>query len=354
MSRDRVRSSLVVLFAAFALGGCRAAPTQVLVVIDSDSPRDRALTVSATFYGEGRARPATAAAQWTFGSAFATSFPATFTLVPGAASARDGVMLLELDALLVATSAGERAERFRRTARFRFVPNVPSVLRVYLRRACAAPSSGCTTVSADQCTVALRCEERSLTCGDDGECVQPDVVLAPQTDAGNDAALDSPTLDASVRDSARDSGSDGAPDAPTLCTTSLRRDDLGAFDAGAIVTRPLSPHTRENTEVFSLVTGPSGSSLSVEAVANSTSVDATRVLWISDRECGEPRDSYAIVGPALRPVVDAMIGPGPGGILLLGANTRYFVHHRTMMDLATRGDSCPAGADCSAELRLHW
>lgn len=355
MSSHGPRAALVAA-SLFALAACRTSPTQVLVVIDSDSPRDRALTVSATFYPEGNARPSAPASRWTFGDAFATRFPSTFTVVPTSAGPRDATVLLELDAELAANSAGARVERFRRTARFRFVPGASSVLRLFLRRACAAPAVGCTSVTDAQCTTAVRCEEQSLTCGDDGACVTPDVVPAPQTDAGLDAATDRVSVDATA-DSASDSAAivDAAPDArPSPCSVDIRREDLGGYDAGAVINRALAPHTRETTEVFSFVTGPAGSSLSIEATGPAMNVDIARVLWISARECGEPTDPYALAGPAVHPVIDAMIGPGPGGILLLGANARYFVHHRTLSDFAARTESCAVGMDCSGTLQLRW
>ncbi|MDP3274929.1 MAG: hypothetical protein Q8Q09_06995 [Deltaproteobacteria bacterium] len=59
-----------------------------------------------------------------------------------------------------------------RVAHLRFLRG-PSVARLFFSLRCGERAADCTSVSAAQCTVSVRCVELGSTCGDLGECVAP-------------------------------------------------------------------------------------------------------------------------------------------------------------------------------------
>lgn len=72
---------------------------------------------------------------------------------------------------------------------------------------------GCASLPPQACTVAALCEERSLTCGDDGTCVPPEVQVTPSSDAGFDVTTP-PAMDGGAAlDAVADSASDARRDA---------------------------------------------------------------------------------------------------------------------------------------------
>ncbi len=180
MGPMRLLNGLAMLV-TLALASCRFAPTEVLVVIDSDAPPSRVLTLRATVRtgtaidGPGELR------SWTHGAGSAgIALPASFAIIPGA-SGRDARISLVIDAELAPGAPGEAALRFRRIAFFSLSPSVTHVLRVFLSVECGAPAVGCVT--AGTCTVGTLCEEQGRTCGDQGACVGREATLLPG-DAG--------------------------------------------------------------------------------------------------------------------------------------------------------------------------
>lgn len=162
------------------------------------------------------------------------TLPGSFTVRPREGAGRDDdvSVVVELRPLDLTRAP------LRRTLRFRFVPRRSLQTRVFLSSRCAASTTGCMRVAPAQCTVAQRCEEQSLTCGDEGVCVRPDTELV-----AFDPRLAGSELDAARRDSAIDSGvsSDTGVDAlaTDIADTSVPLDvaqdtgvDTGLLDSG--------------------------------------------------------------------------------------------------------------------------
>jgi hypothetical protein len=223
---------------ACVIAACSAPATFVEVVIDTDAPADRGFSVSATVMRASAASAARTPLQIERGTGVGQAgFPASFSVVPRAGGGRDDGVTLQLEATMRARTAGEPDIRFRRTARWQFTPGTQGRVRVFLPVRCGTITEGCA--SASPCTIAALCEERGLTCGDDGTCVTPDVRPEPRSDAGNI------TRDASVPfDSAIDASTDVAMDAAADVPMDARADaamdarvdaarDTGVADGGA-------------------------------------------------------------------------------------------------------------------------
>ncbi len=200
LPRMRLLACVVLIAFAGALIACRYPATEVLVVIDSDAPADRVLTLSATVVGSDAADGGNR--MWVRGASASggITLPASFGVTPRAAGAAEAITL-RVEASLAAGARGEPAVRFLREARFRLSPRNPGVLRIFLPMACGNAATGCTSVSAADCTVAVRCTERMQTCGDRGECVSPETTPVPtalddgSVHSGTDGALDAPASD---------------------------------------------------------------------------------------------------------------------------------------------------------------
>ncbi|MBL8679275.1 MAG: hypothetical protein JNK05_08930 [Myxococcales bacterium] len=216
-----------------ALCGCRFPPTQVEVTIDSNAPAERVLSLTATVSRGNEPNASARVYRWTRGPS-GISLPSSFTVVPADGRPRDELVTLAVEATLEPRNASDPAVRFRRLARWRFQPQVPSRLRLFLPVECGARAVGCTSATADACTVARLCEERGQTCGDDGTCVVPEVVPTPSTedvtvdrtsrDASNDSGIDTGVDATSAPDSGTDSGVDTGIDSGTDSGTDARSD----------------------------------------------------------------------------------------------------------------------------------
>jgi cysteine-rich repeat protein len=178
---------IVTAISMAALVACRFPATEVLVVLGTDAPSDRVLTVSATIAAPGSARPATRTWMRGGGVAGAIDLPASFAVTPRESGGADAVEL-RIRATLAPGADSEPAVVFERVARFRLTARQTGVLRVYLAMACGNRAIGCTSVDDSQCTVSTLCSERGQTCGDRGECVSPDVVPEPRP-SGDDGGI---------------------------------------------------------------------------------------------------------------------------------------------------------------------
>lgn len=212
--------------------GCKSAATSVEVIVETDADPTRRFELRACAVRSGAAVDRTqCTTSWTHGGmGVGRSFFASFGVRP----ARDWNGADSTDVVLEARVEATRdapAVAFSRRLRFRFLRGTTATQRVFLPVRCGAPSDSCTTMPAGACTVALACEERGLTCGDDAQCVEPTVepierdagpdVLPPPRDVATsepDAAIDA---DAVAMDAAEDDGA-AAADAS----------DAGALDAG--------------------------------------------------------------------------------------------------------------------------
>jgi hypothetical protein len=217
---------LTTVLSAIALSQCVTPATYVEVSIDTDAPEGRAFEVSVLSYRTEAPPSAREPLVIERGrGAGQAVFPASFGVVPAAGSGRDHRVTLVLDAVLRGATASEPDVRFRRTARWQFARGVHGQVRVFLPVRCGSPATGCANVPPQACTVAALCEERSLTCGDDGLCVQPEVVVVPASDAGLDARA--PVVDSGVAiDVAMDSALDAGRDAIA--------EDAGRVDTGVV------------------------------------------------------------------------------------------------------------------------
>ncbi|MDP3276177.1 MAG: hypothetical protein Q8Q09_13340 [Deltaproteobacteria bacterium] len=184
----------VVGFASVA-HGCLARATGVEVVVGTNAPVDRLearvfVRVPGTPWMQSTARMFRMPLDRTSGSA------GSFAVIPAAGSARDGAVEVRVEALGVTDQGVSIA--LSGVRRFRFAPHQQQVIRMYLPVECAAPSRECTTVSAAECTLSLRCEERGLTCEAGGVCVTPEVPLEERSEAGvgflADASMDAPDV----------------------------------------------------------------------------------------------------------------------------------------------------------------
>jgi hypothetical protein len=201
------------------LGGCTRGATAILISVDTNAPVSTPFTLqvraSRTADG-GLVRDA----MWRFRYGPAgPALPASFAVVPEPGRA-EGAVWITLEATF--EPPGQRPIRIRRLARTAFVPNVTVPLAVLLNAACGASTAGCADRPASECTISALCEERGLTCGDDGRCVATTVLR----DAG--AILDA-TLDA-MSTPTSDGATDGGPD--TMEPRDAAEGD-GAGDGGA-------------------------------------------------------------------------------------------------------------------------
>jgi hypothetical protein len=172
----RAGRSLRRAFVSCALalvGGCTRGATAILLSVDTNAPVSTPFTL--------RARASRAAdggamreASWRFRYGPAgPALPASFAVVPEPGRG-EGPVWITLEATF--EPPGQRPITIRRLARTGFVANVTVPLAILLNAACGASTAGCADRPASECTVSALCEERGLTCGDDGRCVAPTVL----------------------------------------------------------------------------------------------------------------------------------------------------------------------------------
>jgi hypothetical protein len=244
---SRARCSLFVALAALAVSSCTYPATEVVFFIGSDAPPERSARVDARVFRAEMSPPVTGT---TFDrEGIPPEGEALFAVIPNG-EPRSQRVEVRLQATLSSTPT-EPTQVIRRTLRFSFVPRTRLVQRVFFAMACLNPSTDCRQ-NTTSCTVQDACEERNLTCGDNGECVSIDVMPEPAADAGNprfdassprdaarsdvaspDAADSAITTDATVDSSpdvAADAASDARADAAMDAASDVRSDS--ASDAG--------------------------------------------------------------------------------------------------------------------------
>ncbi len=210
------RSSAVTSALLVALASCRAPATVVVFVVGSDAPAARSAVVDARVW---RAEMDAPRAGTTIGRATLTrDGEELFSIVPNGEPRSQRVDVL-LQATLAATPT-EPTQVIRRALRFSFIPQTRLVQRVFFSMACLNRSTDCRQ-NPSTCTVQDACEERGLTCGDNGECAPIDVTPEPSGDASvrfdasasRDAAMDAARDARAPMDAAMDVRSD----APASC-----------------------------------------------------------------------------------------------------------------------------------------
>lgn len=207
-------NSRLLLGGLLSLAACRTPATSVLVEFETNVPQGQ-LTNFRTQVQHGEATIDTIAgvtARLVDPGTQAFVSTGSFAIRPRTGSAPDERISASLE---LSTQSGVRLRRLIRVAMIR---GVTQRIRVYLPLECAALSDGCTRVGSGECTVAARCEELGLTCGDEGRCVSPDLVAQVE----GDATVLHPDPEASVgidvrvlnADASVDGGMDTAMDAP--------------------------------------------------------------------------------------------------------------------------------------------
>ncbi len=200
----RRRSMLAALGLAPALAlavghACVYPPTEVIVVLDSDVPLTRSLTITARV--SGAAGGSGTNVSWIRGGASGIRLPATFGVLPARGAAPDEEVTLRIDAHIGDGGPDAPAQTIHRTARFSFQAQQPTLLRIFLSLSCAALTTGCVSSPPAACTVSARCEEMGQTCGNEGRCTDPRVtpqptdgdVLVPPIDVPADRRIDAAT-----------------------------------------------------------------------------------------------------------------------------------------------------------------
>lgn len=207
----RPRRLLPFAFAVFAMMSCRTPATQIQLFIDTDAPADRSLNLDVyAFQGLVNPTDLPTRAQMHMGAIGHVALSrnelgrGTFVaggslgIVPAAMGDRDSVTLWVTAA--IAPTATSPAISLERAARVSFVRGRSGTARLFLRIACGDQALGCTSVSANDCTVGVRCREQNAACGDQGECVAPElpVTLPAEDGAVQDSGMVS-AVDASVQ-----------------------------------------------------------------------------------------------------------------------------------------------------------
>lgn len=243
-----LRASSLWIGALFLLTSCRYPATVVLINTDSNVAASRVdllelrVVRGAASVATVRAAPRTVLDP-PMGSA---QFAHSFSLVPPEGGDRSGTLTF-LATLRVRAEGDSPAAYIERVHRVSMLERVRQQGRVFFDLRCADRAEGCTSVSADECTVSIRCLELESTCGDRGECVPIELPLSP-TDAGPDA---SEPIDVSITRAdvlvRRDSGADvsDASGAMDVVDASDARADsaMDASDGAAAlpIARPLAP-----------------------------------------------------------------------------------------------------------------
>lgn len=183
------RAPLLASTALLGLSGCVLQATEVLVIVDTNVPGERALDLTASVALDGSATQVHYTWVRRPGTPGSVQLPSSFAVVPPSAAQQESLVILALHLHVDPGTHGEPPIEFKRTARFRFIRHQTTVVRMFLPLECGAASHGCTTVADPLCTVAQRCEDTRQTCNDEANCASPD--LAPVPLAQDDASLTS-------------------------------------------------------------------------------------------------------------------------------------------------------------------
>ena len=206
-----------VCFATLLLSasGCVLPATEVVILLGTDAPTTRALTITGSVSGLGSNAVPHVLTRMRSADGGGLTLPGTFAVTPGTASPGNAVRL-DVTATVAAGLNGQPAIVLHRTARFTFTSHATTSLEMFLPMACANAAQGCTTRGVP-CTVTQYCEDHGQTCGDRGICIALDVT--PTRTDGGVVALD---------------GAGSSPDAPTVAAC-----DRPMFPASAAWNQPI-------------------------------------------------------------------------------------------------------------------
>lgn len=167
---------IVSLVALVAGTSCARPATQLLVVLDSDAPPERTLRITAV----ATQGTQTDTHEFNFGQGAPMRLPASFGVASSSAPSTDVVTLqFTVDSPATTTRDGTMlpAARFVITRRPTLLANHTQQVPVFINMRCGlVMQSGCPEGRAS-CTTADVCTARGQTCGDNGECVDPNDVV---------------------------------------------------------------------------------------------------------------------------------------------------------------------------------
>ncbi len=190
------RFGSLALLCLLWLVACRRPATQIVLFVDTDAPLDRPVNVEVfSFAGAvpttDIATRANAVVMGSLRLVRGNNGRDTFTaggsigVIPPADTSINAVTVWVRAS--IAASATAPAVLMDRAALLTFVRGRAGTARISLPIRCGDASVGCSSVSAAECTVSVRCREQGATCGDMGECVAPEVAVAT---AENDGAVE--------------------------------------------------------------------------------------------------------------------------------------------------------------------
>jgi hypothetical protein len=172
--------SLLWLGTAFVALSCVRPRTQVLVVIETDAPNERMMTIAVRLARDPQSPVGMLPAlRIQRGGALGEPGAPSFGILRPPDQMQDSRVTVSFDAYLESLGDRTPAAAWQRTVRFSFVPQRTQMLRVFLSLQCGVRALGCSSVPADLCTVAQRCIEQQLSCGRDGVCEPIDQELEP-------------------------------------------------------------------------------------------------------------------------------------------------------------------------------
>lgn len=266
-----------LLAAGHAAAACRTTPTHVELVVGTDAPTTRAIELSAFIFDgilsteQAASRAATSRPPLQLAiepNRRSNDFVGSFGLLPAQPSrtAASSSVTVLVRASFAATDTAPRA-LVERVAYVTMLRGLRGTTRVNLALSCANRAEGCTSVSAPDCTVSVRCIEQGLTCGASGRCVEPEIPVNYGADAGTDGGE--------------------RPDGST----------------GRVVLAP--------RQIAPLSTSTASSSRPEFRWINTGAATGARVDICSDRSCTQIRDSFVAEGDRARPA-----NPLPRGVSL--------------------------------------
>lgn len=183
----RYRGLIALLVLLLQLLSCHSKSLAIELFIETDVPRDRALTVFVSARGgvpRGPILPFPASAMF---FEFSRNDADGGVVIPGSVvinpSTMESTALVEVTAVVDRT-ATTPAATWRQYAVVQGTPGVLNTVRMFLSQRCGSPARGCQNVVDLFCTAAIVCADRGLTCGEDGQCVRPDGWATFASDAG--------------------------------------------------------------------------------------------------------------------------------------------------------------------------
>ncbi len=229
------------VFAALGVAHCRSQATSIDLIMDTDIPQDRPIRLRVVAINGAVAPqdlPSTVVSRALMDFTFSQEtldggvlrFPASVGVVPPMGGP-NGPVTLWVRASVSARVGAPQVE-LERVVTLRFLRNQRASARVFLPLSCNDPSSGCTSVLAANCTVSVRCREQGATCGDNGDCVRPEVTVAGP-DGGEPIDVSISPLDV-TSGRGEDVGEDAVIDAAAQDVLS----DVVSIEAGVMIAAP--------------------------------------------------------------------------------------------------------------------